>query len=63
MKTNTLNLILAAVGFTGIALISTTKLLAHFDVVAMVISYTAVGLLAAMALYDNRSNVRRYSRR
>lgn len=63
MKTNTLNLVLATVGFTGIALLSTTKLMAHFDLVAMIVSYTAVGLLAAMALYDNRSSVRRYSRR
>ena len=63
MKTNTLNLILAAAGFTGFALLATTKLMAHFDLVAIGVSYTAVASLAAMALYDNRSTVRGYSRR
>jgi hypothetical protein len=64
MKTNTLNVILASIALSTVALIAVTKLASsHFEMFPIVVSYTAVAILAALTLSDYRSNAKGYSAR
>ena len=61
MKTNTLNIILATVAVSSVALIATTKIAAsYFDLMAIGVGYTAVAVLTVLALFDYRGRDRNH---
>jgi len=56
MKNNKINLILAAIAVSTIAMIILTKIvLSHFELFPICVSYTAVALLTALTVSDSRS--------
>ena len=64
MKTNTLNVILAAVASSVLTLVATNKVAVDaVDLIVIGVSYTAVAGLAVMAAWEYRGNVKRYSMR
>lgn len=64
MKTNTLNVILAANTVSVIGLTVATNIAArNFELLPICVSYTAVAILAALTISDYRGNVKSYAAR
>ena len=66
MKTTTLKVIviLSVVASGAVVMIAATKIAAsYFELMAIGVSYTAVGILVALAIVDYRGNVKDYAGR
>ena len=61
MKTNTIHVILTSVLLGVIAMVATSKTAVNLNVLTALVSYTAVALIAAVAVVDYRKNLKGYT--
>ena len=63
MKTNTIHVILTSVLLGVIAMVATSKTAVNLNVLTALVSYTAVALIAAVAVVDYRKKLKGYTAR